>query len=81
YGQIFTSSLDVPSDHALRFTAHIQGRKEEILTQDSVGCGYASGYWQVNVGNFPTAWNPGDILVIHFTDTVSAEEAQIEIVL
>jgi hypothetical protein len=81
YGQVFSSDMSVPKDGEIQFTAYIQGRESEILTQNSVGCGYGSGYWQVNVGNFPTAWESGEILKVHFHNPSIREVASLEIVL
>ncbi len=81
YGQVFNSDMSVPEDGAITFTASIEGRDNEVLTQDSVGCGYGSGYWQVNVGNFPTAWETGEILKVHIHNPSLREVASLEIVL
>ena len=73
-GRVYNMDMSIPANENLQFRAWIQGREYEILTQDSVGCGYLDGYWQVNVGNFPTAWNGGDVLEIDFRDTGKNQE-------
>jgi len=57
-----------PYDY-VTFIAWIQSRPTEVLTQDSnnsgyedFGCGVSAVYF--DLGNFPTAWATGDVLVV-----------------
>ena len=80
-GRVYNTDMSIPANEELQFRAWIQGREDEILTQDAVGCGYLDGYWQVNVGNFPTAWDSGDVLEIDFRDTGKNQEYLAQITL
>ena len=53
-----------PAD--LEFTAWIEARPGEILDQTDVGSNYFpdTGNVVVQVGNFATQWDPGDVLII-----------------
>ncbi|MBN1790240.1 MAG: hypothetical protein JW830_07075, partial [Bacteroidales bacterium] len=63
---------DNSSPSTVTFTAYILGRSGEILTQSSPGCNYViyfgTGYYQVQVGSFPTDWIAGDILHVDLSD-------------
>ena len=80
-GQVYSSNMSAPADGVIVFTAYIQGRESEILSESSAGCGYGSGYWQVNIGNFATAWDAGDLLRVEISNTANGERATLEIVL
>jgi len=73
-GRVYNTDMGIPADGDLEFSAWVRGREDETLTHESVGCGYLEGHWQVNVGNFPTAWQKGDILEVDFKDTGKAQE-------
>ncbi len=51
------------------------------MTQDSPGCGYQDGEWQINIGNFSGGWQAGDILHIFFENTLNGESEFFEIIL
>jgi len=80
-GNLYNSDSGIPGDDCIYFNAYITARPDEILTQFSPGCGYGTGVWQVNVGNFPTGWSPGDTLHIDFIDKCKGEEGSLDIVL
>ena len=80
-GHVYNSDMTVPGDGEIEFSAYIVGRGDETLTETSPGCGYVSGYWQVNVGNFPTAWDAGDVLHVEFTNTSNGEIGSLEVTL
>ena len=52
-----------------------------MLTQASNGCGYSGGLYSVEVGNFPTAWAVGDVLVVDLIDLPALEAKTIQITL
>ena len=70
YGTVHDSEGIIPADADFSFNAYITIRPGEVLTKASLGCGYneGTGTWTVECGNFPTAWQIGDILRIDFTD-------------
>lgn len=73
FGRLFNSDGSVPADGDITFVAYITVRPNEKQTQDSPGAGYESGYWFVNVGNFPTAWIADEVLHVDFINTVNGE--------
>ncbi len=81
YGKVFNSNGTVPADGQITFISYITSRPSEILTQSSPGCGYSFGYWQVQVGNFPTNWQAGDVLRTEVTNTVNNETGAVEVVM
>jgi hypothetical protein len=80
-GQVFNSDLSVPADGDIIFNAFIVGRESEVQTESSPGAGYGSGFYQVNVGNFPTAWAVGETLHIDFSNLANSESGSLDIVL
>ena len=80
-GYVYNSNMSVPADGQIAFSAYIVGRESEILTEISPGCGYGAGYWQVNVGNFPSSWDEGDTLHIDFNNTANYEHGSVDVVL
>jgi len=70
-GNLFNSDHSIPSNSDVHFTASIQSRPGEVLTQID-GCLYESGAWQVDVGNFATSWIAGDVLKVDFTNTLTS---------
>ena len=49
---------------AFEFTAYIDTRPGEILTETSTGSVYQGGFVMFNVGNFATQWTAGEIVVL-----------------
>ena len=80
-GNLYNSDSGTPGDDCIYFNAHITARPDEILTESSPGCGYGSGVWQVNVGNFSTGWSAGETLHIDFIDKCKGEKGTLDIVL
>jgi hypothetical protein len=80
-GYVYNSDSTVPEDGDIEFESYILGREDELLTEGSPGCGYGSGYWQVNIGNFPSGWDAGDILHIEFMNTANGEIGSLDIIL
>jgi hypothetical protein len=66
YGTLRYADGTVPG--AATFNATITSRPADVLTQSSVGCGYSGGTWNVQCGNFASAWTSGDILRVEFSD-------------
>lgn len=68
WGNIVTSNRIPPAENALTVVGYISTRPNEILTNESFGCGYygADGTWWLNTGNFATEWQIGDTLVVIF---------------
>ena len=61
------------SDFDLTFKAWITGREEDIIDQETFGCGFeqildsmSTAY--INLGNFKTKWSPGEIINIQIAD-------------
>jgi len=61
------------SDFDLTFKAWITGREDDIINQETFGCGFeqildsmSTAY--INLGNFKTNWEPGEIINIQITD-------------
>ncbi|MDZ7332076.1 MAG: hypothetical protein ONB13_04550 [candidate division KSB1 bacterium] len=81
YGKVFNSNGTVPASGDITFISYITSRPSEILTQSSPGCGYSSGYWQVQVGNFPTNWQAGDVLRTEVTNVTNNETGAVEVVM
>lgn len=50
------------------FSAYNQFRPDEILTENSSGCGYMDGYYWVQCANFTTSWQAGDMFSIQLQD-------------
>ncbi len=63
YGKIMNSDGTVPAAGTVKFKAYLSGRPGEILTESNTGCGYQNGLWWVEVGNFPTNWSVGEVLI------------------
>ena len=76
-GKLFNSDHSIPADADISFSAFITLRPAEFLTQTSSGFGFETGYWQVNVGNFPTAWKVGEDLRVDFQNTSNAESGSL----
>ncbi len=57
----------------LDFAAWITGREEEILTEENYGCGFEQAgtdysVLYINLGNFKTQWEEGDVVNFEVTD-------------
>ncbi len=50
----------------LKFTAHISGNSEDILTETSPGCLIEDGYWLVQCAAFSSPWKEDDTLKVTF---------------
>lgn len=59
---------DNTTPQSVSFSAYIVGRSGETLNQNDLDCNYSNGSWQVQCGNFPTNWNPGEVLHVDFND-------------
>jgi len=79
YGKVFNSNGSVPANGQITFNSYIATRPGEVLTQNSTGCSYSSGYCNVAVGNFPTAWQVGDVLHTDVTNTSNGETGSVEV--
>ena len=77
YGTLKNNDGSTPANGEVTFRAFIKSRTGEVLTQNSTGCSYSGGYWNLGVGNFATAWSAGDVLRIefhHVNDNVDASD-------
>ena len=50
------------------FSAWIQERPSEILTEHSPGCRLSEGFWMVQCASFASAWRAGEVLVVRTKD-------------
>ena len=80
-GTVKNADNSVPADGQVTFSAYIASRPAEILTQASNGCGYGGGLYSVEVGNFPTAWNVNDVLVVQLKNLSALQAKTIQITL
>lgn len=81
YGKIFNSDDSVPAGGDITFVAFIKARPSETQTQASTGSAYSDGYWVVACGDFPTAWEAGDVLHVDVTNIVNGETGSVEVTL
>lgn len=81
YGKVFNSNGTVPANGDITFNSYITSRPGEVLTQSSTGCNYSSPYWNIQVGNFPTAWAVGDIVHTDVMNTLNGETGSVEVTL
>jgi len=81
YGTVKNSDNSTPGDSDVTFKAYITDRPTEQLTQASTGCGYASGFYQVEVGNFTSQWKAGETLAVEFVNSKNNEKKTINVVL
>jgi hypothetical protein len=67
-GSVTYSGGGFPS--SLTYTAYIESRPGEVLTQSSAGCAYYPDYAQflIQCGSFSTAWKAGDVFHIDIND-------------
>jgi len=54
---------------SLHFTAFIETRPLEVLTDSSAGCGYQDGYYWIQCASFPTSWKTGEELRFEIRDS------------
>ncbi len=80
-GKVFNSDQSIPEDSEIQFEAYIASRPAEVLNETTVGCGYKSGYWFINVGNLPTAWSIGDTLHVDVRNVVNNQLGKLNLVL
>jgi len=50
------------------FSAYVESRSGERLTDDSPGCMLGDDYWLVQCASFPTRWKEGETLKVEFSD-------------
>ncbi len=81
YGKVFNSDNSVPGNSDITFVAFIKSRPSEVQTESSTGSGYENGYWNVSCGDFPTAWEVGDVLQVDVTNTTNGETGTVEVTL
>ncbi|MFZ5519526.1 MAG: FlgD immunoglobulin-like domain containing protein [Candidatus Zhuqueibacterota bacterium] len=81
YGQIFNSNGSTPGNNDITFIAFIKGRPNETQTHNSTGSDYSGGWWNVACGDFPTAWQVGDVLQVDVTNTANGETGTAEVTL
>lgn len=81
YGKIFNSNGTVPAKSDITFVSYITTRPGETQTQSSPNSSYSDGYWNVAVGDFPTAWTAGDVLRTEVTNKVNGETGAVEVVM
>ncbi len=75
-GYVYASDGTVLSTGDVTFRAWIVGREDDVLTNESVGCGFEDGYWQINVGNFATPWRAGDL--VHVECSAGGQSGSLE---
>ncbi|MBA7562980.1 hypothetical protein ES708_04633 [subsurface metagenome] len=80
-GRVYNYDGSTPANNDIQFQAYIVDRPGQIFTENSIGCGYESGYWNVNVGNFPTAWTAGEVLQVNATNTATGMTGSIYLTL
>ena len=73
WGYITNRDASTPAVEDVTLAAHIEGREDEVLTEDSAGSfmGVAARdglEYQIELGNFPTAWTGGEQLVLTATN-------------
>ena len=83
FGQVSdpSAALTVPADGDVAFTAYIQGREGEIMTETSAGAGYSAGQLFLNSGNFSTPWAAGEILVVTVNRKSNFHTATVQVAL
>ncbi len=82
YFQVYLSKGDtIVYPDSISFTAWITDREDEILTEKSFGCGFYKEHSlaAVQVGNFHTPWQPGDLLNIEVNSNLGHAFRTIEI--
>ncbi len=65
---------DPLSLECVHFESFITSREDEVLTQDSPGCGIEDGFWLVQCSSFPSGWNASETLkTVFYTGDVSPQ--------
>jgi len=54
--------------HMTGFSAWIQGRPSEVLSDQSPGCRLSEGFWMVQCASFASAWRAGEVLIVRLKD-------------
>ncbi len=84
-GVITNSDGSAPAVQDITFSAFIVGRTGETQTQASSGAGLITSagqlYWQVEAGNFATAWTAGETLQVDVANSANGEVATSTVVL
>ena len=85
WGTVQNSNGSAPSPGDITFSAHIESRPAEILTQASPGCGVESNgpetQYIIECGNFATQWQAGDVLLIAVTNAANYEWVTVNLTL
>jgi len=81
YGSIVRWEGDTIPSGCLHFWAYRVGYPSDTLFDTSLGCGYSSGRWYIQVSSFSGGWNVGDTLRVIFADSCILERAGVNIVL
>lgn len=76
YGQLENADGSIPEN--VTFRAYIKDRPDEVLKETSVGCGTQKGYFVIQLGNFTTKWEAGDVVHIEITSSNSNETVTLE---
>ena len=77
YGDLKNSDNSIPENEDISFVAWIKSKPDEILSEISPGCKYDAGFWYIQCANFPSPWQIGDTLMVHFTNTLSGDAAKV----
>ena len=80
-GNLYNNDGSIPGEGDIRFTAYIEGRVDDVLTEESTGCGYNASFWQVNAGNFKSGWNAGNVLVVEFENKKTGQKTSAQVTL
>ena len=67
YGTLENSDGTRPASGEIQIKAYVENRSDDFLTQADVGCGYQSGMWWIEAGNFEADWGVGDKLYVTAT--------------
>ncbi|MGD9505694.1 MAG: dockerin type I domain-containing protein [Syntrophobacteraceae bacterium] len=75
YGKVFYGDGSIPDPSSLNIHAYIPARPGEMLTEDSIGCGYdnslasAEGWLWLELGSLSSIWSKSEKLRIIIMDT------------
>jgi hypothetical protein len=72
---------ETPADGDITFTAYVQGRESEVITESSPSAGYGEGSIYLNSGNFTTPWSAGETLIVEITRTSNFHLATVQVTL
>ncbi len=81
WGSLENSDTSTPANGVVSFSAYIQTRPGETITQASSSSYYQDGYWGLDLTDFPTGFANGDVLVVDFQNSVNYEIKQVQIVM